>query len=198
MPSMIHIIGVAHRVQAKPKGEADTAEQVAYRQALGNAIKQINPVVVGEEYNETALGDRKKATGLEHESITKEVANALHQFCDPDPTERKSMGYVEGGALAQKYAMDDVPDYNTRGFAEEVVKYWPGREQFWADKLKAFQDKDAVFVCGDAHVESFQKTLDKNGLLSTVHSRRIGINQQDDDWWSGIEAYRKAHPELKP
>jgi hypothetical protein len=195
---MIHIVGVAHRVQVKPKGELDTAEQVAYRQALGNAIKQIKPVAVGEEYSETALRDRKKVTGREHESITKEVANTLHRFCDPDPAERQKMGYVEGGALSQQYAMDDVPDHNTRGFAEEVVKYWPRREQFWADKLKDVQDKDAIFVCGDAHVESFQKTLDKNGLLSTVHSRRIGINQQDDDWWSGIEAYRKVHPELKP
>jgi len=193
---MIHIIGVAHRVQAKPKGAADTADQAAYRQALGNAIKQINPVVVGEEYSETALGDRKKATGQEHESITKEVANSLHQFCDPDPTERKSMGYVEGGALAQKYAMDDVPDYNTRGFAEEVVKYWPRREQFWAEKLKAVQGKDAIFVCGDAHVDSFQKTLHENGLPSTVHARRIGIGQRDDEWWEKIQSYRKAHPEL--
>jgi hypothetical protein len=196
---MIHIIGVAHRVQAKPKGEADTAEQVAYRQALGNAIKQINPVVVGEEYSEAAITKQNKDTGREHESTTKEVANALHRYCDPEPEERAKMGYVEGGALAQKYAWDD-PDYNTRGFAEEIVKYWPRREQFWADKLKgvAVGDKDAIFVCGDAHIESFQKTLERNGLSSTVHTRRIGINQEDDNWWVKIQSYRKAHPELTP
>jgi hypothetical protein len=49
MQNMIHTIGVSHRVQAKPKDEADTADQVAYRQTLERAIKLINPMVVAEE-----------------------------------------------------------------------------------------------------------------------------------------------------
>jgi hypothetical protein len=197
MRSMMYIIGVSHRVQAKPKGEPDTEDQVAYRHALENAIKQIKPVVVGEEYSETALLKIKEDTGREHESITKEVANTLHRFCDPVTTERQKMGYVEAIALAQQYQWDD-PEFITRGQAEEIVKYWPRREQFWVDKIKDVQDKDAIFVCGDGHVESFQKTLEKNGLSSTVHSRRIGTDQRDDEWSEKTQAYIKAHPELKP
>jgi len=198
---MIHIIGVSHRVQAKPKGEVDTTDQTTYRQVLVAAIKQIKPVLVGEEYSETAVAKKGSETKREHESITKEVANSLnveHRYCDPDPSERTKMGYVEGHALVMKYAWEDDPDYNARAYAEEMVKYWPRRERFWAEKLKEAQDRDVVFVCGDAHVESFRKVLDKNHMSSTVHSRRIGINQADDDSLSGIQAYIEAHPELRP
>jgi hypothetical protein len=142
-----------------------------------------------KKYSETALSMKNRDTKREHVSITKEVANTLHRYCDAKFDEREKMGYIEGGALAQRYAMRDVPDYSTRGYAEEVVKYWPRREQFWADKLNDVQDKDAIFVCGDAHIESFQKTLEKNGLSSTVYSRRIGMDQHDDDCWTRIQAY---------
>ena len=197
---MIYLIGVSHRVQAKPKGATDTPDQLKYREALTAAIKQVNPALVGEEYSEFALGKQKKDTGTEHESLTKQVADAAkvqHRYCDPEAEAREKMGYIEGSALPVRFATsDDRTDYNERGFATEVVKYWPLREQFWLDQLHDVVGKDVVFVCGDAHLERFAELSKKHGISSTVVSRHIGLSPFDDEWWNRIQAYVKAHPEV--
>lgn len=187
-------------MQARPKGKPDTPAQEKYREALTTAIKQVKPLLVGEEYSEFALKKQRVDTGAEHESITREMADTAkvqHRYCDPDQDARDKMGYVEGSTLALQFATGHDPtDYNERGFATEVVKYWPLRERYWLDQLHDVLNKDIVFVCGDAHLESFGELLKKNGTPSTVVVRHIGLTEADDEWWLRIQAYIKAHPEL--
>ena len=202
--AMFHIIGVAHRVQAKPKGAADSQDQKEFRTCLSLAIEQMKPAVVGEEFSDYALRRLREERGMDHESLTKEIADSFkveHRFCDPDAETRMKMGYIEGSQLALQLATGDNPlsnaEINDRGFAIEVAKYWPLREQFWFVQLRDVQDKEVIFVCGDVHVESFRELLKKNNVPSTVLSRRFGITQADDNFWNRTLGYLKTHPELR-
>jgi hypothetical protein len=88
---MFYLIGVAHRVQSKPKGAANTPQQKEFRELLTNNIKQLTPVLIGEEFSEYALRKLSKETGVEHESLTKQIADLSevpHRFCDPDAEAR--------------------------------------------------------------------------------------------------------------
>jgi hypothetical protein len=167
---MFYLIGVAHRVQSKPKGAANTPQQKEFRELLTNNIKQLTPVLIGEEFSEYALRKLSKETGVEHESLTKQIADLSevpHRFCDPDAEARKKMAYVEGSQLALELAMGDNQfsnaEINDRGFAIEVAKFWPRREQFWLQQLGDVLDKEVIFVFGEMHVESFGMLLRKSG-----------------------------------
>ena len=56
---------------------------------------------------------------------------------------------MEGSEL-MLIAMSDITglsnaEVNNRGFAVEVAKYWPLREQFWLDQLSDARDDDIIF-----------------------------------------------------
>lgn len=78
--------------------------------ALRTQIAEITPVLAAEEFSQYALAKLTKETGLQHESLTKliaESAKVAHRFCDPDAEARKRLGYVEGTQLALAIAMNN-------------------------------------------------------------------------------------------
>jgi hypothetical protein len=202
---MFYLIGAAHRVQSSPKNSDDSEDQKAYRACLRDAIGRTRPVLVAEEFSTHALTKARKNDEVEHESITKAVADSLavaHRFCDPGPEDRKRIGYVEGGELFMPMVMADQDgltneQIETIAFATEVAKYWPLREKFWLDQLGDVIDKSVIFICGDAHLESFQQLVAGKATESQIIARHIGVNQSDDAFWGRVLAYVSAHPELK-
>jgi hypothetical protein len=202
---MFYLIGAAHRVQSRPKNSVDSEDQKAYRACLRDAIGRTLPVLVAEEFSTRALTKARKNDEAEHESITKAVADSLavaHRFCDPGPEDRKRIGYVEGGELFMPMVMADQDGLTneqteTIAFATEVAKYWPLREKFWLDQLGDVLDQSVIFICGDAHLESFQQLVAGKAIESQIIARHIGVNQSDDAFWGRVLAYVSAHPELK-
>jgi hypothetical protein len=195
---MIYIIGVGHSVQAKPKGKPDTPEQSKYREVLSEAIQQFKPAVVGEEYNEDSLEGRHVDTGFEHESLTKQVAKSLHRFCDPDTATRISIGYKDWVPLKNMFfASGYVDETETMAYAAMMLNYWPLREQYWFERLNHAKDNNAVFVCGEAHVDSFRALLSKKNTESTELSRCIGLESDADcARWKAAKSYIATHPEF--
>lgn len=202
---MFYLIGAAHRVQSKPKNSDDSEDQEAFRACLRDAIGRTRPFLVAEEFSTHALTKARKYDEAEHESITRAVADSLavaHRFCDPGPEDRKRIGYVEGGELFMPMVMADQDGLSneqieTIAFATEVAKYWPLREKFWLDQLGDVLDKRVIFICGDAHLESFQQLVAGKAVESQIIARHIGVNQSDDAFWGHVLAYGSAHPELK-
>ena len=88
-------------------------------------------------------------------------------------------------------------EVNLRGFAIEVARYWPRRGKCWLEQLADVCDKDVVFVCGDAHVESFSELLTRNAINSKVLARHIGVTKDDDEFSKRVLVYLEAHPELR-
>jgi hypothetical protein len=200
---MFYIIGISHRAHLKDRFAPETETQREYRACIERALAEIKPALVAEELSEYALAKRSKEKGAEQESLTKLIADAAqieHRFCDPDDAAREKMGYEEGSYLAFRLAMEDGSlsnaEINRRGYAIEAGKYWPRREKYWLEQLGDVKDKNVIFVCGDAHVEGFQKLLKKNGIESSVVRRHIGVDQRDDEQWAGVLAYLGEHPEL--
>jgi SpoVK/Ycf46/Vps4 family AAA+-type ATPase len=87
-------------------------------------------------------------------------------------------------------------ELSLRASAVEVAKYWPLRERFWLDQLSDMHGKDIVFVCGDAHIETFRELLKKTNIESTVEARHIGVTTYDDIRSAEIGLYLKRHPEV--
>lgn len=199
---MFHIIGVSHHTHTIQKGGAESDSQKDFRTCLQNAIGQYRPVLVGEELNKYALQERTKASGTPQESLTKVVCDAAgvsHRFCDPDDKARTKMGYEEGYGLAQDMIMRGSfsnEEAFLRGRAIEVAKHWPRREKFWLEQLHDVATRDVIFVCGDAHIESFQKLLKQSGIDSDIVKRHIGVTPYDDQVRADTMAYLKEHPEL--
>src|ERR1700739_891332 len=93
--SMFHLIGVAHRVQSKKKGEELSAEQKEYVAHLMDSIKAVKPALVAEEFSDHALQKLSKDNGAEFESITRPEAESRgvkYRGCDPDDAARKKIG----------------------------------------------------------------------------------------------------------
>jgi len=55
--------------------------------------------------------------------------------------------------------------------------------------------ENVVFVCGQAHIESFARLLQSYGVDFTVVAERIGVNAEDDRLVALARAYLAAHPD---
>src|SRR5215813_7512570 len=152
---MFHLMGIAHRVQSKKKGEGPSAEQKQFAEYLADAIKKLNPALVAEEFSEHALQKLSKESRTEHESVTRQIAELCgvkYRGCDPNDEARQKIGYVEGSDIALHIFMSvcgnglSNAEINNRGFATEVAKYWPLRERYWLDQLGDVLDKEVIFV----------------------------------------------------
>jgi hypothetical protein len=127
---------------------------------------------------------------------------AKHRFCDPDEGERKQIKYIGNQELHLEIWMHD-PNWNisneeaqAKAWALAIGKYFERRERFWLQKIADIKDKKAVFVCGDAHVDTFGRILDAAGWKVHVAARGIGITDEDRQNVANGLQYLKEHPEV--
>ncbi len=197
---MLHIISVAHRVQAKSPDTQETEVQRSFAQFLRNKIRIIRPAFIAEEDCEEFLRERHEI------SIAKQVAGEFdieHRFCDPNRAERFAIGYKDQYTLEQETLI-----YAERGLSREeglnkarailIGRYFPIRERFWLERLSDCRDRAAIFVCGDGHIksESFRRLLACHDIPYKLVKRGVGLTEQDR-WIDDALQYLKEHPELK-
>jgi hypothetical protein len=196
---MLHIIGVAHRAQARKRNSDATEAQGLFSHVLLDTIEKVNPAFVAEEQSEEALAE------LDEISITKEIAeehDIEHRFCDPNKAERRELGYQDGQSLQLAMFMNGEEDHLSReelrlkAYAIEIGRYFPIREQFWFERLNGCREEDMIFVCGDGHIESFGRLLEGNRVQCRLVQRGIGLTAEDE-WFYKAVRYLKAHPELR-
>lgn len=194
---MLYLIGVAHRVQAR-KGEAtNTNAQGTFAAFLEEEIKDIKPVVIAEELCEETITLKGEV------SIAKEIAakhGIEHRFCDPSHEERNKIGYKDLTSIEISLTMADVrgnwsEEIRKKARAIEIGCYFPVREQFWLERLNGYLENDAIFICGDLHIESFTKLIDAKLVPHKLVGRRIGVTDEDKADYEAAN-YLKAHPEI--
>jgi hypothetical protein len=194
---MLHIIGLAHRAQARRPGNQLTGAQQAFADCMRRTIEQVRPSFIAEENSEEALAEWHQV------SIAKEIADEKgieHRFCDPTREQRRAIGYVDGQALELQIFMHDATglsneEIRNRARAIEIGRYFPIRETFWLERLSGCRDHEAVFICGDGHIDSFRRLLETNGVAWGVVERGIGLNEEDE-WFDAAVRYLNDHPEL--
>jgi hypothetical protein len=196
---MLHIIGVAHRAQARGPGVQGTDAQHAFTRCLDRTIQETQPAFVGEEDSEEALANRRET------SIARQVSTARgieHRFCDPTIAERQALDYKDGQTLELEIFMADtegLPDdeIHLKGRAIELGRYFPIREKFWLDRLNGCRNQNAAFVCGDAHIETFTRLLEREGVPYRIVERGIGVTNEERGDFRRVVEYLGAHPELQ-
>jgi hypothetical protein len=194
---MLHVIGLAHRAQAQKQQAQRTEAQKAFANCLRRTIENVRPAFIAEEDSEEALADRHEI------SIAKEIAdeNGIElRLCDPTREQRRAIGYMDGQALEIDIFMHDKrglasEEIRNKARAIEIGRFFPIRERFWLERLNGCRDRDAVFICGDGHIDTFGRLLDSNGVPYTIVERGIGLDEEDE-WFSAAVRYLKEHPEL--
>ncbi len=69
------------------------------------------------------------------------------------------------------------------------------RERYWLDSSADVLAEDVLFVCGQAHVESFANLLRSQGVEVTMVAERIGVNGEDDRLIALAQEYLGVHPD---
>jgi len=80
--------------------------------------------------------------------------------------------------------------------ATEIARYFPLRERFWFDHLPPHRDRDGIFICGDAHVDTFGFLLTRERVEARALVRGLGLDERDRDHYRALQ-YLADHPELK-
>jgi hypothetical protein len=87
-------------------------------------------------------------------------------------------------------------EIHLKGRAIELGRYFPIRERFWLNRLDGCSQHDAVFICGNAHIEGFASLLDGNDVPYRIVERSIGVTRQEAEDFHRVVEYLAAHPEL--
>jgi hypothetical protein len=193
---MLHILGVAHRAQSRKLDSQPTEAQEEFASAIRAIIEDFHPSFIAEEDNEQFLAERSEI------SVSKQIADDKaieHRFCDPNTKERCAIGYKNFMSIALDLWMVE-PDLSNdqltcKARAIEIALYFPVREQFWLNRLQGCRDANAIFACGDIHIESFGRLLDTEHIPYRIARRRIGVNEKDEPYYRAL-AYLREHPEL--
>ena len=118
---MLHVIGLAHRAQARTPGDPLTEAQQAFAGCLRRTIEQVRPAFVSEEDSEEALAERHGA------SIAKEIAGEKgieHRFCDPTREQRSAIGYKDGQTLELEMFMHDDTGLSNEEIRNKARAIW--------------------------------------------------------------------------
>ncbi len=193
---MLHLIGLNHRAQARTPGSELTEEQQVFSDYLLRAIEEVRPAFIAEEDSEEALAKRGQV------SIAKGIADERridHRFCDPTDAEREAIGYRDGQSLEIEIFMGDQDGMSNeeifcKARAIEIGRYFPIRERFWLERLCGCRDVEAIFICGDLHIETFGNILTGDAIAYRVVERGIGATE--DARFYGAVQYLADHPEL--
>jgi hypothetical protein len=173
--------------------------QKTYVETLTKVIRDVGAEYVAEEYSKEAEEQTKRL------SLTPKVASdngAQHRFCDPHQEQRQQIRYLGHQELHQKIWMHDAnwnisnEEAQAKAWALAIGKYFERRERFWLEKIADIKDKKVIFVCGEAHVDTFAKLLEAAGWQVQATARGIGITDEDRRNVAMGLQYLGDHPEI--
>ena len=153
---MVYLIAVDHEVQY-----LDSDSSSSFSQFLEQKVKQLGVTLIAEELSQEAVVKQKKVKINTIGSTAHHVAEITrieHRFCDPNNSERESLGIPTTRDIRRKLGLkagQDEPKVE-----REKRKYWPKREQFWLDKIIDRVEEKLIFVCGADHIKSFKSLLE--------------------------------------
>jgi len=141
---VVYLIGVDHEIQYLPSNS-----DLSLLQFLQQKIRQLGIVLIAEELSQEAIERQENLIKTKVDSISRHVAEITgieHRFCDPNNSERESLGIPSTSDIRRKLGLkagQDEPKVE-----REKRKYWPVREQFWLEQIKDRIEEKLLFVCG--------------------------------------------------
>ncbi len=143
---VVWIVGAYHRIQWIPKwsGSEWSSKIAEFSRYVKEQCKDHNIQLIAEELSQSNV-----QTSDAQDSLSKIAAEDLgisHSFCDPDENEREAL--------------------NIQSDAD--------RENEWLRRLRASGSQQILFICGDAHADTFAKRIVDAGFTAQVISRNWG------------------------
>jgi|CZKF01.1.fsa_nt_gi hypothetical protein len=183
---MVYLIGVDHvRAQRRKRGEELTDCQREFQSVVESAIRSIDPCLLAEEDHPEFLSRDGADSILLGIAMAHRIKNR-HRFVDPNDTERERIGYR---------ALYGPPYEAVLTSAHEITHQFPKREEFWFGKLQDIIDRDILFVCGWAHIESFSALLTRKEVSFSVWANKIGACLSDLEFDDKVRKHIKDNPE---
>jgi hypothetical protein len=187
---VIRLIGVNHRIQWKkppwinayvPREVRD--DQTQYSSLIESFLCEFSPAVVAEEYTERQLKESKTQSIL---LAIKEAYEAnhgtkiIHVFAEPESAEKRARGYKEQDViealLKRRLHINPTPEQT---MAHVIAHQHPIRERLWLDRISEHMSNEIFFVCGDIHLITFSKLLERERIDHKVIASRIGVRNLD-------------------
>lgn len=130
--------------------------------------RELKISLIAEELNEEVLKE-KKATSCTALDIARSLS-VDHLFCDPDRSQRKSLGIptdseIYGKMLSEK---NNVQGNLRESFRREKEKFFGLREEFWFERMGGRLDNHVLFICGADHIPGFCALLSEKGHDSKI------------------------------
>lgn len=173
---MVYLIGVDHKVQYT-NDYTDVLLVESFAQYLKGQAKRLKVTLIAEEFNQEAIS-KSKAKACTARDVAKKLG-IEHRFCDPDCSEREAVGIPSRHKIREQlglppFVKDEQLEEQEKRISEEEKKYWDKREQFWFHKIKDKLHERIIFICGDAHLESFRSLLNNGGYEVKILSKNWG------------------------
>ena len=173
---MVYLIGVYHEIQytndkTKP---ADFQIVTEFTDYLENETRTRNVTLIAEEFSDESMLKNEAKTRTVYDVAVK-VGGAEHRYCDPDCSERKSLGIPCRDQIKKKLGIKGLTKQeDEQRIKEEQRKYHRIREQYWFESIEDKLHEPIIFVCGDSHVETFCSLLTEHGYEATILSTGWG------------------------
>ena len=174
---MIYIIGIHHEIQYWDGSDSP------FLISLRNWGSMLDLSVIAEELNEEAIAKEETFRKQSLASVAQKAASILnleHRFCDPNTSQRADLKILTPSEVRKNLGLRVGQD---EGLVEkeEMQRYWPLREKFWLDRIKAKSEEGILFICGVSHVERFLSLLEANGMKSVVLHKDWVVESKLDD-----------------
>ena len=182
---LLYLIGVDHRVQFKDaqtqmfpawEPEAVRKQREAFKEYVAEMIDRLDIEILAEEFSKRQPDEQEEANRarvapeleetapppLNWETVLEQLSKFKgieHRFCDPDSSERKSLG------------IEVDPQKQTEAD-------WRKREQVWLSRIADCKRKRVLFVCGDNHYDAFAQLLESDGF-NVRRGARYDISEEE-------------------
>lgn len=171
MQPHLHIVGTGHHYQYGSGrsfgGYICTDEdEAAFAETLRVVAQRVSADLIAEELNIQALHEM----GADR-SVPQSVASALHLphlFCEPNRTERLTLGIYEDTAILVSAFPEQVSEAE---FLRLSADSWRRREEEWCRRLCLSAAQRIVFICGSDHIASFPSLAETKGFIVTIAER---------------------------
>ena len=187
---MVYLIGVYHESQytndkTKP---ADFQIVTKFTNYLENEVRSRNVTLIAEESNDEIMRMNEAKTRTVCDVAVK-VCGIKHIYCDPDRSEKKSLGILCYDQIKEKIGLKGlvIRPQDKERIKEEKRKYHPIKEQRWFECIKDKLHEPIIFVCGDGHVKNFCSLLTEHGYEATILKTGWGKEIQENQICRALE-----------
>ncbi len=163
---MVYLIGVDHKSQYLASKSSRSLLQF-----LQQKVRQLSIVLIAEELSQEAIEREENLRKTKVDStarVVAEITDIEHRFCDPNSSERRTLGIPSTSDIRRKLGLKAAQD--EAKVKEEERKYWPVREEFWLEQIKDRIEEKLMLVCGACHIQGFRSLLERKNCKVEILS----------------------------